>query len=131
MSFEQDAAMLPQWVQWWINFIVLVPAVSVVILMFNGKTRKAAIVIFLLIGAGMLSVLVLYMQFGMVRLLGLGHVIFWTPAAVYIWHRLRSDPPAALYRAVLWVLLATLFAALVFDYWDVARWLFGEREPIV
>lgn len=131
MSLEQDIALLPQWVQIWINIIVLVPAISVVVLLFDRNTRKAAIVIFLLVGAGMLSVVALHAQLGMVRLLGLGHVIFWTPAAIYVWRKLASGSLRQPFRVVLWVLFLTLCAALVFDYLDVIRWILGERAPIV
>lgn len=131
MPFEQAAELLPIWVQYWINFIVLVPAVSVVIFLFSGHTRKDALIVFLLVGAGMASVLGLYMQFGMVRLLGLGHVIFWTAAAVYLWRRLRTNPPPKFFAAVMWVLMLTLIAALVFDYADVVRWVLGERASLV
>lgn len=131
MPFEQAAALLPLWVQYWINFIVLVPAISVVIFLFNSQTRRDALIVFLLVGAGMAGTLLLYMQFGMVRLLGLGHVIFWTAAAVYLWRRLRTNPPPKLFKVVMWVLLATLVAALVFDYLDVIRWILGERASII
>ena len=131
MPFEQAAALLPTWVQYWINFIVLVPVLSIIALLFHKETRKSALIIFLLIGAGMMTVLFLYMQLGMVRLLGLGHVIFWTPAAIYLWRQLQNTPPPSPYRQIMWILMLTIVAALVFDYADVVRWLLGERASVV
>ncbi len=131
MPFEQAAALLPLWVQYWINFIVLVPVLSVVVFLFSSQTRRDALIVFLLVGAGMASTLLLYMQFGMVRLLGLGHVIFWTAAAVYLWRRLRTNPLPGVFFIVMCILLLTLAAALVFDYLDVIRWILGERASII
>ena len=73
----------------------------------------------------------MHSQMGMVRLLGIAHVILWTPFVIYLWKRLRTNPPAKIYTIVLWVLMLTFSAALVFDCYDVFRWLIGERAPIV
>jgi len=131
MSFEEASTLLPVWVQYWINFIVAVPIVSVVVFLFSKATRFDALVTFLLTALAFGSTVLLYSQFGMVRLLGLGHIIFWTPLAIYLLKRLRTNPPPRFFAAVMVILLATLVAALVFDYYDVLRWLLGERASIV
>ncbi len=131
MSFEEASALLPVWVQYWINFIVAVPILSVIVLLFNKATRRDVPVIFVLTALAFGSTVFLFEQYGMVRLLGLGHVLFWTPLVIYLWWRLRRDPPAPFFATVMWILLATITAALVFDYYDVLRWLLGERASIV
>ncbi len=131
MSFEEASALLPVWVQYWMNFIVAVPIVSVIVFLFSKVTRFDALVTFLLTALAFGATILLYNQFGMVRLLGLGHVIFWTPLAIYLLQRLRSNPPPRFLAAVMTLMLITLVAALAFDYYDVLRWLLGERASII
>ncbi len=131
MSFEEASALLPLWVQYWINFIVAVPVLSVVVFGLGKTTRLDALVTFILTALAFASTLLLYRWFGMVRLLGLGHVIFWTPLVIYLMRRLRTNPPPKVFAVVMTILLLTIIAALIFDYYDVLRWLLGERASIV
>lgn len=65
---------------------------------------------------------------GYSRLLGLVHVVFWTPFALWLWGR-RGGWRVRETIAGKWILLlfATMLVSLAFDYADVARWLLGER----
>lgn len=128
---EQDLARLPQWVQWWINFIVFVPTACMFGMLFNRLTRIHALVTFVLFVLGGVSVMLIYNSMGMVRLLGLGHVVFWTPAVIFLLNRVRATKPPQPFAAFAWITILTLGAALVFDYLDVIRWLFGERTSMV
>jgi hypothetical protein len=61
------------------------------------------------------------------RLLGLSHVLWWTPLLWLLW-RTRSDwPKAGPARAWLLALFATNATSLVIDYVDVVRYLLGDR----
>ncbi len=131
MSFDEQILLLPQWVQIWINAIGFVLIGSLIIFLFSKSTRKDALVVFLLAAPGVAMVLFLHTQMGLVRLLGLGHVIFWTPLLVYLVRRLRHDPPPGLFAFVMGVLTLVIAVALVFDYIDVVRWVLGERSSIV
>lgn len=131
MSFEEQALLLPQWVQYWINFIVVVPILVFLILLFGKMTRKDALIVLLLTVPAFAGTIILHAQFGMVRLLGLGHVVFWTPLAWYLFKRLRKNPPPPVFRIAMTILLVTIVVALIFDYADVVRWLLGERDSVV
>ena len=131
MSFEEQAVLLPHWVQVWMNVLVAVPVISVIVLLFNSATRRDALVVFVLTALAFGSTLFLHSQMGMVRLLGLGHVLFWTPLAIYLFSRTKRDFLPLPGRVVMGILLVTIAAALVFDYYDVLRWLMGEQESIV
>ncbi len=88
----------------------------------------AIIVAFLLAGEFMEY---LYAQYGYVRLLGLAHIIFWTP--VYVWIlRHRKDYDAAPYFAK-FVLFYLVMAgiSLTIDVIDVARYLLGETGSMI
>lgn len=131
-AFAKDALLLPQWVQLWINVLGTLPLLIVLVLLLGKETRKDALVVFILTVGAYGSVLGLHAWLGMVRLLGVGHVIFWTPLLFYLVQRLRNDPPARiLSRSAMFLLTAVIAVALVFDYYDVLRWILGERGAIV
>jgi len=73
----------------------------------------------------------LYDAVGFVRLLGLPHIVVWTPLAAYLVWRLRQRDLPAAPRIVTVVFTASICLSLAFDYVDVARWLMGERGPMV
>ena len=72
-----------------------------------------------------------YEQMGYVRLLGIVHVILWTPLFVYLFLRAKNGEMPLLCRLVIWMFVATLAVSLVFDYTDVARYLLGERDSMI
>jgi len=78
-----------------------------------------------------LVMLWIHSTLGFVKLLGLGHVLFWTPVVILIWRKLSTTSLPVLFKAVLWILMLTMVAALAFDYVDVLRWVFGNRAPSV
>ena len=131
MSINDHVALLPQWGQIWINIIVFVPSVCLIILMFNKASRKTAVVALGLFIAGIVGVITLHAIFGMVRLIGLGHVIFWTPAVALLLKKVMGETLPVFVTMLLWIAIVVLGAALVFDYLDVVRWLLGERASIV
>ena len=74
------------------------------------------------------SMLLLYHYFGYSRILGLSHIVFWTPAVVYL---LKIRPTWRVRETWLgkWIVvtLAVMLISLAFDYVDLVRWLMGER----
>jgi hypothetical protein len=130
MTFEEAMALQPIWVQVWVWWMVLVTVVAIVALLFSRPTRRDAAILLVVTVANTLFMQWLFAELGFVRLLGLSHVIFWTPLAVYLWLRLNNEAIKTPFRQVIWVLLATISASLVFDYVDVARYLLGARAPL-
>ncbi len=131
MTLEQALAMQPQWVQWWTTWMGIVIIVTMVALLFSKATRGDAAIIFATNVLVFIAMNWLYNQLGMVRLLGIAHVLFWTPLALYIWKRLKNPDIGSPFRQVIWVFLATIIVSLVFDYADVARYVLGERETMI
>jgi hypothetical protein len=70
----------------------------------------------------------LYSQIGYSRLLGLAHVIFWTPVLVYLVRR-HAQWRVGQTLSGKWIVLSVmvLTVSLAFDYTDVIRWILGER----
>ena len=131
MTFEEAIATQPAWVQYWVNAMGLVILVSFVAMLFSARTRRDALVVFVAMAATFGCMMLLYQQVGYVRLLGIVHIVFWTPLALYLWHRLKDTSITAPFRQVIWLLLAVMVVSLAFDYADVARYLAGERASLI
>lgn len=67
-------------------------------------------------------------QRGLTRLLGVAHLIPGVPLTVYLGIRLWGDWGVSPVNIWLEILLATLLICLAFDFYDVKRWLKGERS---
>ncbi len=100
-------------------------------LWFSKATRRDAIIILIAVVPTYFAMMWLYDQVGFVRLLGIVHVVFWTPLAIYIWQRLKDPNITPPFRQIMWVFLATIVVSLLFDYTDVIRYALGERESMI
>lgn len=123
-AFNSELGNLPVWVQIWLKILVGVLALSVP---FAFVRREAVWTVLALIG-GVAAVMFLYSQFGMQRILGLGHILFWTPLIVYLLKR-RAHWRVAGTWAGKWIVAAVIVLAisLAFDFVDVGRWLMGNK----
>ncbi|WP_298297503.1 hypothetical protein [uncultured Litoreibacter sp.] len=127
MSFEEAIALQPAWVGIWLNVLFLGAFVLPVALLFWKPSRMVAV--WTLIASLLAGVSVVWMfgQMGYVKLLGLPHLILWTPLAIYLWRQIgRIDMPIWP-RRIMWVILGIIVISLAFDYVDVARYILGER----
>jgi len=120
----------PPWLGLWINILLIGIFILPLGLLVWRSTRIVTIVCLALGALGGFGVYWLYGQLGYVRLLGLGHIVFWTPLAVYLWRWVRSDEIGKVQRALISASLATVLISLAFDYVDTARYILGERTPL-
>ena len=103
MTLEEAIATLPMWVQVWINWMTFVIIGIMLALVFSKTTRLDALIILL---TGILAALAmnwLYAQVGFVRLLGIVHILIWTPLVIYFLRRLHDPAVLTPYRQVIWV----------------------------
>ena len=128
MTFEEHIAQTGGWVGIWMNWMLIVNAAALLFVIWKVEVRWAIIA---MIGNVVLMGW-LFDQVGYTRLLGLAHIVFWTPLAIYLWRRLPHVPMNTRfgYGIYLRVLLATVFVSLCFDYVDVARYLLGDHQPM-
>jgi hypothetical protein len=124
LAFQNDLETAPLWVQVWVNFMGLVLVLAIPFAFSRVEARWAVLVMALTFPA----MIALHGAVGFVRLLGIVHVIFWTPFVIYLWRR-RAQWRVRETLSGKWIVLvfATMVVSLVFDYADVARWLLGER----
>jgi len=130
MTFEQAVALQPQWVQYWLYWLMFGAFVLPLTLLIWRQSRMVAVFsIAAGVAAGFLTNW-LFNSYGYVKLLGLGHIPFWTPLAIYLLYQLRRPDMPLWPRRIIMVVLATIVISLAFDYVDVARYLLGERTPV-
>jgi hypothetical protein len=113
---------------YWMSFAIIV---TPLVLVFSKVTRRDAVIVLLTNIAMLVGMGWVYEQMGYVRLLGIVHVILWTPLFVYLFLRAKNGEMPILCRLVIWMFAATLAVSLVFDYTDVARYLLGERDSLI
>jgi hypothetical protein len=123
-AFEADIGTAPLWVQYWLNFMGVVLMLAIPFSFVRVEARWALLVIALTLPA----MIALHSMIGYVRLLGVVHVVIWTPFAIYLWRRRdRWRVKETISGKWVLVLFATMIVSLAFDYTDVVRWLLGER----
>ena len=130
MTFGEAMALQPTWVQIWLNVLLLGAFILPLSFLIWRQSRVAGIATIAVSVVAGFSIAWMYSQLGYVKLLGLPHVILWTPLAVFLWRQIRRADMPAWPRRLMSVSLVIIVISLVFDYADVARWLLGEREAM-
>ena len=118
-------------IRFWFYWLGYVIVATPVILAFSKATRRDALIVLLTNISVIVAMGWLYRQIGYVRLLGIVHVILWTPLFVYLFNRAKNGELTLAFRLVIWIFVATLAVSLAFDYVDVVRYLLGERDSII
>ena len=113
---------------YWMSFAI---AITPLVLIFSKATRLDAVIVFLTNLAMFVGMAWIYEQMGYVRMMGIVHVILWTPLFIYLFLRAKNGEMPLLCRLVMWMFAATLAVSLVFDYTDVVRYLLGERDSMI
>ena len=67
-------------------------------------------------------------QIGYVRLLGISHIVWWTPLIIYLFLRRKQFDLKTVAGKWVVVMLITNSVSLAIDYVDVARYIAGNRE---
>jgi len=128
----------PLWLQAWVGLLVVVNlgALLFVVGREGGRwrVRPEPVAILLAFLAAGVFMGWLYEQVGYVRLLGLAHLVCWTPVWVWILtrrHLLTPHRPggtASLFGKYIHAYLVVAGISLVIDAIDVVRYLLGDGE---
>jgi len=127
-QFYQDVmTRSPEWVLIWLQVLVATLSISILFGLFRHEAR--AILFGTLMGMAMM--MVIYAQFGFTRILGVGHILFWTPTLFYM---ISLQGTLAVRKTWfgrwLWLAILVMGGSLVFDYSDLVRYLLGDRDVI-
>jgi hypothetical protein len=131
MTFNEAMFSSTGWIRVWFYWLGYAIVATPVILAFSKGTRRDALIVLLTNICVIASMGWLYEQTGYVRLLGVVHVILWTPLFIYLFGRAKNGEMALPLRLVIWLFVATLAVSLAFDYVDVMRYLLGERDSMI
>ncbi len=128
MTLQEAIVQQPMWVQWWLYWLVAGTLIAPLGLLIWRQARIAGIATILASLVGGFGVQLLFDRMGYVKLLGLPHIVLWTPLAIYLILLLRRALPTYA-RWLVWLILATILISLAFDYTDALRYLLGNRAP--
>lgn len=131
MTFHDAMFSATGWIQIWFYWLGLAMVATPIVLVFSNTTRRDALIVLLTNIVVVASMGWLYKQIGYVRLLGIVHVVLWTPLFIYLWSRAKNSEITLPFRLVIWLFVASLAVSLAFDYVDVARYLLGDRDSMI
>lgn len=132
MTFDEAVATYaPAWVGIWLNVLLLGAIVLPLSLFIWKSTRLTALFVVLAGAFSVAGVMTLYDQLGYVKLLGLPHIIAWTPLVIHMWFKMKSPDVNFAPRVIMGIAIATMTISLAFDYVDTIRYIAGERTPPV
>ena len=129
MTFQEAIAQQPQWVQLWLNVLLLGAFILPAVLLIWRSTRVAGIVILIVSLTAAFGVIWLYDRVGYTKMLGLPHVLLWTPLVIYLIGQFRTVAIPQLPKILLGCVIGTLLISLAFDYTDLIRYYLGDRTP--
>jgi hypothetical protein len=112
----------PLWLRLWVFWMIGVNTLSLVFL----RHIEARWVLGAWLG-NLVLMSVLFELNGYNRLLGLSHVVWWTPLLIYLFRRRDQLPAVGAYTTWVKVLFLTNGVSLIVDYIDVARYALGDR----
>jgi hypothetical protein len=126
MTMNEHMMASPTWLLIWLGIMGLTVLLAIPFAIKDWRARWAIIA---MIG-NVIVMSALFEKFGFTRILGLAHIIFWTPLLAYLWKNRKTYPERIWTNR--WVRLAmiVILTSLLFDYTDVIRWLFGERGVV-
>lgn len=131
MTFNEAMFSSTGWIRVWFYWLGYSIVATPIILAFSKATRRDALIVLLTNITVVASMGWLFDQIGYVRLLGIVHVILWTPLFIYLFGRAKYGEMTLPFRLVIWLFAATLAVSLAFDYVDVVRYLLGDRDSMV
>jgi dolichyl-phosphate-mannose--protein O-mannosyl transferase len=130
MTLSEAMALQPAWIGIWLN-ILLVGAFIVPLALLIWKPSRLAAIFCIIAGVlGAVGVDAMYNEMGYVKLLGLPHVIVWTPLVIYLVRQIKRPDMPVWPKRIMMVILAVIAISLAFDYTDVIRYVLGERTPL-
>jgi len=126
MTMQEHMLSQPIWLVIWIAIMVGIHIVAVPLAFKDMRPR--VMVIAMLLNAVFMSAL--FSKFGYTRILGLSHIIFWTPVLIYLWKTKDVHPERIWIGRFIRVSMAIIFISLLFDYIDVIRYVMGDHAVV-
>lgn len=126
MTMNEHMMASPTWVVVWMGIMGLLHIVAIPLAIKDWRPRIMVIVMII----NLVFMSALFHTYGYTRILGLSHVIFWTPLLAYLWKTRNKHPERELTGRFVKVAIAIIFISLLFDYADVMRYVLGDRAVL-
>lgn len=112
----------------WRLWLFWLMALNTAAFLFLGRVEgKVIALVWLANGTTMFA---MYWIFGYTRILGLSHILWWTPMLIWLIPRFVQNRPQGIFAVWLGLLIVSDMASLVIDYIDVARYFLGETGEV-
>ena len=112
----------PPWVYWWTRVIDASNWLLIPFAFYDQRARWALVAWFF----NIVVILALYNLFGYTRILGLSHILAWTPLLYYLFNQRKPFSEESWSGRYLYWFMLVISVSLLFDYFDVARYLMGN-----
>ncbi|WP_237058661.1 hypothetical protein [Microbulbifer sediminum] len=129
------AATEATWLRWWFRIMILTNLAAVFFILrkrlSGGLTaRPEALAILVAFVASAVTMNWLYDWVGYVRLLGVTHLVFWTPVYFWLLGKFLRDAYTGPFRVYAFIYLVVAGTCLLTDAADVIRFLLGDHQPL-
>ncbi len=126
MTMNEHMMSQPLWVVIWLTIMALLHVAAVPLAFKDWRPRVMIIVM----GLNVILMSALFQEYGYTRILGLAHVIFWTPLLAYLWKTRKAHPERIWIGRFVRVAMLVIFISLIFDYSDVIQYMLGDRAVV-
>lgn len=126
MTMNEHMAGYPLWVQIWLGIMMLTILLAIPFAIKDWRARFVLLSMVLIVPL----MNVLFAKYGFTRILGLAHVIVWTPLWVYLFKNRNAHPDRKWTGWYVILAIIVIGISLLFDYVDVVRYLLGEQAVI-
>lgn len=125
--FDEGARQMAVGWQIWMYWMIFVNLVAALPFAFTRNEARFIIVAFILAETFMMWLAGTY---GFAKILGLAHIVFWSPLLIYLVARYRSGgvPRSSFYGRYVLTVILTNGVSLIIDAVDVVRYLLGEQS---
>lgn len=122
-------ALQPLWLMVWMNILLFGAFILPIALLIWKASRLAGVLTLAASVIAAVLINVLFNNLGYVKLLGLPHLVFWTPLVMFLYFQMKRPDMPVWPRRIMWVVAGIITISLAFDFVDVARYILGERTP--
>ena len=126
MTLNDYMMLSPLWLKIWMAIMGLTMLLAIPFALKDWRARFALLAMI----ANIVLMSALFEKFGYTRILGLAHIIFWTPLLAYLWQNRNAHAGRIWTNRWVRAAMVVIFISLLFDYTDVIRYLLGDRAVI-
>jgi len=112
MTMNEHMLAQPLWLVIWIMIMVGLHFVAIPFAVKDWRPR--IMILAMILNAVFMSAL--FSKFGYTRILGLSHVIFWTPLLAYLWKSRNNHPERVWTGRFIKLSMVIIFTSLLVDY---------------